>query len=171
MPPARQGAHRHIVAVDRPSGGGGADQDGTPVSEAAWLLVRAGSRRVGLALADVVEVLDPGPVYPVPSSEPAVRGVTTARGGIMPLVHLGALLDGSGCPERRPETTVLVRLAGRSVCLEVDDAEEVLREPGLPVPAGASLPFTAAVARHAGGLVPLLDLTALGARITETTSA
>lgn len=141
------------------------------MSAAAWLLVRAGSRRVGLALADVLEVLDPGPVYRVPSSEPALRGITTARGGIMPLVHLGALLDGTGCPERRGETAILIRLDGRRVCLEVNDAEEVLREPGLPVPAGTSLPFAAAVARRPEGLVPLLDLTALGARITETTSA
>lgn len=141
------------------------------MSDAAWLLVRAGRRRVGLALADVVEVLDPGPVYPVPSAEPALRGVTTARGAIVPLVHLGALLEGSRCPERRAETTVLVRLEGRQVCLEVDEAEEVLREPGLPVPAGAALPFAAAVARYDGGLVPLLDFGALGVRITETIPA
>jgi chemotaxis signal transduction protein len=137
----------------------------------SWLLVRAGARRVGLALTDVVEVLDPEPVYPVPSREPAVRGVTTARQGIVPLVHLGALLDGSGCPERRAETTILVRVDGRPLCLEVDDAEEVLSERGHPVPPGATLPFAAAVARLPEGLVPLLDLTALVARISETTSA
>jgi chemotaxis signal transduction protein len=138
---------------------------------ASWLLVRAGARRVGLALTDVVEVLDPGPVYPVPSREPAVRGVTTAREGIMPLVHLGALLDGTTCPERRGATTILVRVDGRPLCLEVDDAEEVLSERGHPVPPGATLPFAAAVARLPEGLVPLLDLTALVARISETTSA
>ena len=137
----------------------------------SWLLVRAGARRVGLALTDVVEVLDSGPVYPVPSREPAVRGVTTVREGIMPLVHLGSLLDGTPCPERRGETTVLVRVDGRPLCLEVSDAEEVLSEAGHPVPAGATLPFAAAVARLPEGLVPLLDLTALVARISETTSA
>ena len=138
---------------------------------ASWLLVRAGARRVGLALGDVVEVLDSGPVYPVPAQEPAVRGVTAARDGIMPLVHLGALLDGTACPERRGETTILVRVDGRPLCLEVDDAEEVLSERGHPVPPGATLPFAAAVARMPEGLVPLLDLTALVARISETTSA
>ena len=101
---------------------------------ASWLLVRAGARRVGLALGDVVEVLDSGPVYPVPAQEPAVRGVTAARDGIMPLVHLGALLDGTACPERRGETTILVRVDGRPLCLEVDDAEEVLSERGHPGP-------------------------------------
>ena len=137
----------------------------------SWLLVRAGARRVGLALTDVVEVLDPGPVYPVPALEPAVRGVTTAREGIIPLVHLGALLEGTACPERRGDATVLVRVDGRPLCLEVDDAEEVLTDRGHPVPPGATLPFAAAVARLPEGLVPLLDLTALVARISETTTA
>jgi hypothetical protein len=44
----------------------------------------------------------------------------------------------------------------------------VLREPGLPVPGDASLPFAVAVARQPDGIVPLLDLTAIGARISET---
>jgi len=138
---------------------------------ASWLLVRAGSRRIGLALTDVVEVLDPGPVYPVPAQEPAVRGVTRARGEIMPLVHLQALLDGTACPEHRGAATILVKVDGRPLCLEVDDAEEVLSEPGHPVPRGTTLPFAAAVARRPEGLVPLLDLGALVARISETTSA
>jgi chemotaxis signal transduction protein len=137
----------------------------------SWLLVRTGVRRVGLPLTDVIQVLDPGPVYPVPSQEPAVRGVTTTREGIMPLVHLGALLDGTGCPERRGDATILVRVDGRPLCLEVDDAEEVLSERGHSVPPGATLPFAAAVARLPEGLVPLLDLTALVARISETTPA
>jgi hypothetical protein len=62
----------------------------------------------------------------------------------------------------------MVQLGGRRVCLEVDDAEEVLREPGLPVPEDTSLPFAVAVARQPDGVVPLLDLTAIGARISET---
>lgn len=137
----------------------------------AWLLVRAGSRKVGLALDQVIEVLDLGPVYPVPSVEPAVRGVTTSRGRIVPLVHLASLLDGrSGAPSGGG-TAVMLQLRGRRICLEVDDAEEVLREPGLPVPPGLSLPYAVAVARHATGIVPLLDLTAIGTRITETATS
>jgi hypothetical protein len=53
----------------------------------------------------------------------------------------------------------------------VDDAEEVLHEPGLPVPPGVSLPFAVAVARHGDGIVPLLDLTAIGVRMTETATS
>jgi chemotaxis signal transduction protein len=140
------------------------------MSAEGWLLVRAGGRRVGLSLDQVIEVLDLGPVYPVPSMEPAVRGVTSSRGRIVPLVHLASLLDGRRAGDSAGGTAVMLRLGGRRVCLEVDDAEEVLREPGLPVPQDVSLPFAVAVARQAGGIVPLLDLTAVGDRISETAS-
>jgi chemotaxis signal transduction protein len=137
------------------------------MSGQGWLLVRAGGRRVGLALDQVIEVLDLGPVYPVPSTEPAVRGVISSRGRLVPLVHLASLLDGREATTGG-STAVMVRLGSRRVCLEVDDAEEVLREPGFPVPEDAFMPFAVAVARQPEGVVPLLDLTAFGARISET---
>jgi chemotaxis signal transduction protein len=137
---------------------------------AGHLLVRAGTRLVGLPLDQVVEVLDPGTSFPVPASEPAVRGVAVIRGRILPLIHLGALLDGGPCPAGRTDTGVLVELAGRQLCFEVEEAESVLYDPGLAVPPGAALPWAAAVARTDRGLVPLLDLAALGARFTETSA-
>jgi purine-binding chemotaxis protein CheW len=143
----------------------------TAASQVAYLLVRAGPRRVGLPLSQVVEVFEPGPCYPVPSVEPAVRGVTAVRGRVLPLVHLAALLDGGSCPAARGEVAVLVQLEGRRICLEVDHAESVLAEPGLPVSGANTLPWAAAVARLEDELVPLLDLTALGARISEAASA
>jgi chemotaxis signal transduction protein len=136
-----------------------------------YLLVRAGGRRVGLALSSVVEVLEPGPAYPVPSGEPSVRGVTPVRGTILPLVDLGALLEGRPCGTERGMAAVVIRLDGRRLCLEVDEADEVLQGGGMPVPHGSALPWAAGVARHPEGLVPLLDLTALGARIVEAASA
>jgi len=139
--------------------------------DAGNLLVRAGDRLIGLPLAQVVEVLDPGTAFPVPATEPAIRGVAVVRGRILPLVHLGALLEGTRCPEARCELGVLIELAGRRLCLEVEAAETVLYEPGLPVTPGAGLPWAAAVARTEHGLIPLLDLTALGTRITEASAA
>jgi chemotaxis signal transduction protein len=141
------------------------------VSREGWLLVRAGGRKVGLSLEQVVEVLDLGPVYPVPCVEPAVRGVTSFRGRIVPLVHLASLLDAHVVPVPAGGTAVLIRLGGRRLCLEVDQADEVMREPGLPVPHDVSLPFAVAVARDEHGIVPLLDLTAVGARISETATS
>lgn len=142
-----------------------------PSAGAGHLLVRAGGRLVGLPLDQVVEVLDPGTSFPVPTSDPAVRGVAVVRGRILPLVHLGALLDGTACPAGRTDTGVLVELGGRRLCLEVEEAESVLYDPGLAVPPGSALPWAAAVARTDRGLVPLLDLAALGARFTETSAA
>ena len=136
-----------------------------------YLLVRAGGRRVGLSLASVVEVLEPGPTYAVPSGEPSVRGVTAVRGTILPLVDLGALLEGRACRPDRGAAGVVVQVDGRRLCLEVDEADEVLHGGGLPVPHGSALPWAAGVARHPEGLIPLLDLTALGARIVEAASA
>jgi chemotaxis signal transduction protein len=137
------------------------------LTRAGYLLVRAGERLVGLSLDQVVEVLDVGDIFSVPAVEPAVRGVTRVRGRIMPMVHLGALLEGTSCPNERGDTAVVVELNGRRVCLEVEGAETVLREAGLPISSEAAMPWAVAVARTESGLLPLLDLTALGARITE----
>jgi chemotaxis signal transduction protein len=132
-----------------------------------FLLVRTGSRRVGLELAQVTEVMQLGTVHPVPSREPAVRGVAEVHGRIVPVVHLGALLDAAACPAVVGDLAVLVTVDGRKVCLEIDEAEVVVREPALPVPPGSSLPWAIGVARHPDGMVPLLDLTALSSRFVE----
>jgi chemotaxis signal transduction protein len=136
-----------------------------------FLLVRTGKRRVGLALSHVVEVTQIGPVHPVPSVEPAVRGVVAVHGRMVPVVHLGALLEAVACPPTSGSMVVVVALDGRKICLEVDDAELVVREPALPVPPGSTLPWAVGVARHPEGLVPLLDLEALSSRFTEASSA
>ncbi|HEU4681645.1 MAG TPA: chemotaxis protein CheW [Gemmatimonadales bacterium] len=136
-----------------------------------FLLVRTGGRRVGLALSHVVEVTQVGAVHPVPSVEPAVRGVVAVHGRLVPVVHLGALLEAVPCPPMIGSLMVVVTLDGRKICLEIDDAEVVVREPALPVPPGSTLPWALGVARHQEGLVPLLDLDALSSRFTEVSSA
>jgi len=132
-----------------------------------FLLVRTGNRRVGLELAQVIEVTQVGAVHRVPSREPAVRGVSHVHGRMMPVVHLGALLHGGACPLPAGDLVVVVVVDGRWVCLEIDDAEVVVREPAMPVPPGSTLPWAIGVARHPEGLVPLLDLTALSSRFME----
>ena len=132
-----------------------------------YLLVRAEGKSYGLPVARVHEVGDLGQVMDVPRAVAAVRGLTPLRGRLVPLVHLGALLGDRAPPAERGRAAVLVELRGRFVALEVDDADEVVREDPLPVPRGQSLPWAGGVARHrgAGGLVPILDLDLLGDRI------
>ncbi len=135
---------------------------------ASFLVVRAGAGRVGLELHDLVEVCDPGAVEPVPAREPALRGVTRRRGGLIPVVHLGALLAGSAPPADRGEALVVARVGGREVGLEVEAAELVSREPALAAETRAgALPWAHAVVPHAGGYLPLLDLAALAVRLKE----
>jgi purine-binding chemotaxis protein CheW len=133
----------------------------------AVLVVRAGERRLAVALSDLIEVVEPTPPVPVPAREPAFRGLTVVRGKLLPLVHLGALLDGSAVPDAPAEAAIMIAVGGRRICLEVEAVEEVLRVPALPAPPGQALPWAAAVARTDDGLVPVLDIPALGARLTD----
>jgi chemotaxis signal transduction protein len=139
-------------------------------NEDGFLLVRAGNRRVGLQLSQVIEVTQLGAVYPVPSLEPALRGVVALQGRMVPVVNLGALLEGSACPAKAEALAVVVMLDGRRLCLEIEEAEILVRQPALPVPPGETLPWAVGVARHEDGLVPLIDLSALGSRLMEAAS-
>jgi purine-binding chemotaxis protein CheW len=129
-----------------------------------YLLVRAERRSYGLPLAHVVEVADLTEVLDVPRTQAAMRGLTTMRGRLVPLVHLGALLGDRTPPAERGNAVVLVRLGGSELALEVDDAEEVVRAAALPLPHDQSLPWAAGVAPRPEGLVPILDLESLGER-------
>ncbi|HET8712230.1 MAG TPA: chemotaxis protein CheW [Gemmatimonadales bacterium] len=135
-----------------------------------YLLVRAGGKTYGLPVARVLEVGDTTEVLSIPKKVPAVRGLTPLRGRLVPLVHLGAFLAGAEAPAEpghAVRTVVLVQLgaSGKQVAFEVDDADAVVREQPLPVPRGQTLPWAAGVAEQEEGLVPILDLDALGDRI------
>lgn len=130
-----------------------------------FLLVRAEQRAYGLPLERVVEVADLGDVMDVPRADRAIRGLTPLRGKLVPLVHLGAFLGGREPPDQRGRAAVLIELGGRHLALEVDDADEVIRGAALPLPDDESLPWAVGVAARTDGLVPILDLEALGERI------
>jgi chemotaxis signal transduction protein len=135
-----------------------------------FLLVRAGNRRVGLELSQVIEVTQLGTVHPVPGVEPALRGIAAIHGRMVPVIHLGSLLDAVAYPAEPGSVGVLVNVEGRRVCLEIEDAEILVHEAALPVPPGETLPWAVGVARHSSGLVPLLDLSALSSRLMEAGS-
>lgn len=137
-----------------------------------YLLVRAEGKSYGLPVGRVLEVGDATEVLSIPRKLPAVRGLTPLRGRLVPLIHLGAFLAGREAPAGAvpgARTVVLVELgaSGRQVALEVDDADAVVREEPLPVPRGQTLPWASGVAEQEGGagLVPILDLDALGDKI------
>ncbi len=131
-----------------------------------YLLVRSEGKSYGLPVGRVLEVGDATEVLSIPRKLPAVRGLTPLRGRLVPLIHLGAFLSGRPAPAVEGVlTVVLVELAGKQVAFEVDDVDAVVREQPLPVPRGQTLPWAAGVAEQESGLVPILDLDALGDRI------
>lgn len=135
-----------------------------------YLLVRSGGQAYGLPVARVLEVGDATEVLSIPRKVPSVRGLTPLRGRLVPLVHLGAFLSGGDIPVAEDpgvRTVVLVELGagGKQVAFEVDDVDAVVREQPLPVPRGQTLPWASGVAEQEDGLVPILDLDALGDRI------
>jgi chemotaxis signal transduction protein len=128
-------------------------------------MVRLGDRRLGLPIGNVIAVEAVGDVHPVPASDPACRGVTSSRGRLMPVLSLRTLVDGEGGGEL---TAIVLQLGQRFCCLLVDDAEAIVEGDLLPVPPGESLAWATAVVRRPEGLVPLLDLTALGERLSTS---
>ncbi|HET9604160.1 MAG TPA: chemotaxis protein CheW [Gemmatimonadales bacterium] len=135
---------------------------------ARFLVVHAAGRAVGLPVEHLEAVTSPGEVVPVPSQEPAMRGVTTLRGAVLPVVHLGAFLAGGQCPAAHAASAVVVMVDSQRYCLEVDDAEVVQSGEMLPLPRERALPWAGALVRRGEELLPLLDLAALTARLNET---
>ena len=134
----------------------------------AFLLVRAGGRRVGLAVEAVIEVREPDELGTIPSHEPALRGVTALRGQLMPVLNLAALLGGEAGPGL---VVVVTDLGGRRVGLEVDDADIVVGSGVSLLHADETLPWARAIAVLPDQVyVPLLDLGALSARLTEVST-
>lgn len=142
----------------------------TAPSSAAYLLVRAGGREVGLPLESLIEVIDPPAPLPVPTRDPAIRGVVPFRGRLVPLVHLGTLLAGGEAAATGPlgGAAILVRAGGLQFALEVDVADTVAHDAVRPLPADSALPWAAAIAPRPDGPVPLLDLGAIASRLAES---
>jgi chemotaxis signal transduction protein len=137
------------------------------VSTRGVLLVRTGDRRLGLPLSDVLEVGDLSTVEPVPGAAPAVRGVTLARGRLVPLAHLGALVSGGACPAAQPDRAlVLATVGGRWLGLEVDDVDAAPDEYILPPPDGSGIAaWAVGVVRRDDRWIPVLNLGALAERL------
>ena len=134
----------------------------------AFLLVRAAGRRVGIAVEAVIEVREPGELGAIPSLVPALRGVTTLRGQLMPVLNLAVLLGAEPGPSA---VVVVTDLGGRRIGLEVEDADIVVGA-GMPLlSADETLPWARAIAALPDQVyVPLLDLGTLAARLTEVST-
>jgi chemotaxis signal transduction protein len=135
----------------------------------AFLLVTAGGLRVALAVGQLEAVTEGTGIVPVPVAEPAMTGVTTARGDTVPVISLARLLGATSPSEA--EVFVLVRSGGVRLCLAVESAETLARGDVLPLPPDNAMPWARAILRDGDALVPLLDLEALAERLAATGKA
>lgn len=129
------------------------------------LYVRAGGQRCGLPLAQVLAVIEPGPVQAVPGTLGALRGITEARGRMVSLLNLGALLGAPMPSGSAVGMLVIARVGGREVALEVDEVDAAPAEAVVPLPEHAGLQTWASGAvRRSDGWVPILNLEGLAER-------
>ena len=84
----------------------------------SMLLMQTSQFRCAMATRDIVEVMRPLPVTPMPGVPAFVRGVAVIRGQSVPVVDLGMLL-GAAAPAAAGRWVVL-RLEERRVVLAVD---------------------------------------------------
>ena len=130
-----------------------------------YLVVRARGELYGLDVRQVLEVVDEFEVFKTLSVHAAVRGVTPVRERLVPVIHLGTLLDDQAPPEKCSKTAVLTTRGDALVALEIDDADSVEYETPLPVPAGWQLPWASGVVKRNGELVPIIDVELLVERM------
>lgn len=95
--------------------------------EITFLEFRLGRQRFAITCAQVVEVLPMLPMRPLAGAPPAVLGVATVRGGLLPLLDPRPRL---GLPSWEPTSQahiVSVSAAGRKLGLVVDSAEDIFQ--------------------------------------------
>lgn len=130
-----------------------------------YLLIRVNGDPYGLPINEVVEVVDDAKTEPVPGAQQAVRGIARIRGRTVPVVNLGSLLTECVPPPDHPRTVVVARCGDRRVAFEVDDADAVVREEPIRVPAEIHFPWVSGVAQHQDNLIPVLDMDRVGERL------
>ncbi len=131
------------------------------------LMVRVGDRQVGLAVESLVEVIELTTPFPVPSATPALRGLIPVRERLVPVLHLGAALEGASCPDRLGEMAVIATIDERTIGLEVDYASEVTAAVITPLPEDLLVPGAVGVVRLEGVFVPVIDVALLGAQLID----
>lgn len=87
-----------------------------------WVAVRVGNADFGLPIERVREVLHPPPMARVPMTPPAVRGVASVRGDVVPVVDLGRRLGLGEAPAEGGRLVVVTHeVTGEPIGLLVDE--------------------------------------------------
>jgi len=131
------------------------------------MLVQVGDRQVCLLVGSLVEVIEMVAPFPVPSVTPALRGLIPVRERLVPLLHLGAALDGGVCPDRAGEMVVIASVDEKTIGLEVDHVSEVMPIMIDPLPEDLLVPGAIGVVKREGSFLPVIDVALLSAQLID----
>jgi purine-binding chemotaxis protein CheW len=140
-----------------------------------------GNEEFGLDIGAITEVIRPLPVTALPHMPPFIEGVINLRDRIIPVVDLRKRFGVPGARSAPRKARMIITRgalpAGGRLGLMVDGVREVMHVPGGQIErapeaaTGQGADFIAGVARTAGGLVILLDITKVLSREERTALA
>jgi purine-binding chemotaxis protein CheW len=87
----------------------------------------AGDEEYGIAIAYVAEIVKVPPITAVPRVPPAVLGITSLRGTIVPVLDLRVVLGVSRPAVQRTSRLVVLRGDGQPLAMLVDQVSQVVR--------------------------------------------
>jgi purine-binding chemotaxis protein CheW len=133
------------------------------------LIFEIGGRRYGLPASEVRELLRAVAIAPMPPDSGPFEGVIDLRGVVVPVVDLRERLRMAPRAVAPSDHLIILETGKgrRPIALRVDRALDLVAlEPDALEPMGGrepGAPAAARIARLSDGLVPLLDLDAIGA--------
>lgn len=132
------------------------------------LVFQASEQLFAVRASGVVEVLRAATLAPFPDQHPAVEGVLSLRGSLVPVISIPWLLDAGAAAMQHSDHLIVVRIDEASLALRVDRAIDlvVLRtdQPAPPVNAstsnasGSGHDWIEWVAKTSHGIVHVLDV-------------
>jgi purine-binding chemotaxis protein CheW len=146
---------------------------GDPADAPAFLVVRAADELFALPGPAVREVARWRAPTPVPGAPPVIPGIISQRGVVLPVVDLRLALGLAAAPPERAARLVVLQHEAVDLALFVDavlDLVPIAPADRAPPPAGldpSRARLLAAVARHDGRPLALLNLAALVAAVQE----
>ncbi|QEG39986.1 chemotaxis protein CheW [Roseimaritima ulvae] len=90
------------------------------------LVFQAAERLFAVRASGVVEVLRAATLAPFPDADPAVEGVLSLRGSLVPVISIPALLDTDAAPMQHCDHLIVVRMDKATLALRVERAIDLV---------------------------------------------